>query len=339
MKEAYLYKTLRDGESVRCDLCSFRCVIKPGERGKCAVRENRNGKLYTLVYPKAIAKSVDPIEKKPLFHFLPGTLSFSIATVGCNFRCLYCQNHDISQYPFEHNGRIIGEEYPPERVVEDALKTGCKTIAYTYTEPTIFFEYAIDTARIAKEYGIKNIFVTNGYMTKEAIDMMAGVIDAANVDLKAFSDAFYLQIAGGARLKPVLNSIRYMKEKGLWVEVTTLIIPYANDDPGEIIAIADELCNIDPAIPWHLSRFYPNYKMDDVAPTDPNVIRNFAEMGRSVGLKYVYVGNMPGDKRESTYCPSCGELLIKRYGFDILSNRIVNGRCPSCGTKIDIVES
>jgi len=338
MKEAYLYKKL-DDKRVRCDLCSFRCVIRDGEKGKCGVRENKDGTLYTLVYEKAVAKSIDPIEKKPLFHFLPGTKSFSIATVGCNFNCLYCQNHDISQYPFEHNGKIIGEDYSPQKVVEDAVESGCASIAYTYTEPTIFFEYAIDTAKIAKEKGLKNIFVTNGYMTKEAIDMMDGLIDAVNIDIKSFSDAYYIQIAGNARLKPVLNALEYMKKKGIWVEATTLIIPGVNEEPVEIMALVEHIYEIDPAIPWHVSRFFPAYKMDDVAPTDVRMIKNLAEIGKSLGLKYVYTGNIPGDEGENTYCPVCGELLINRYGFDILSNRIVEGKCPKCGEKIDIVES
>ncbi len=332
-----MYKKLENGK-VRCDLCGFRCVIDNNQRGKCGVRENRDGVLYSLVYQKAIAKSVDPIEKKPLFHFLPGTKSFSIATVGCNFNCLYCQNHEISQYPIDNNNEIAGDDYPPQKVVEDAISSGCKSIAYTYTEPTIFFEYAIDTAKIAKDRGLKNIFVTNGYMTKEAIDKMAGLIDAVNIDIKAFSDAYYIQVAGGARLKPVLDSLEYMKNKGIWVEATTLVIPGVNEEPVEIMSIADHLYNLDPAIPWHLSRFFPAYKMDNVEPTSTRLLENLAGIGKSMGLKYVYIGNMPGSDLENTYCPKCGELLIKRYGFDILQNSIEDGRCPNCGEKIDIVE-
>ncbi|WP_025209268.1 AmmeMemoRadiSam system radical SAM enzyme [Hippea sp. KM1] len=338
MKEAYLYSRLEDNK-VQCNLCSFRCKLADGKIGICGVRKNEGGTLYSMVYSKTIAKAIDPIEKKPLFHFLPSSKSFSIATVGCNFNCLHCQNADISQYPKEHNGAIVGEDYPPERVVEDAINAGCKSIAYTYTEPTIFFEYAIDTARIAKDKGLKNIFITNGYMTKEAIDLMDGLIDAANVDLKAFNDAFYMQICGGARLKPVLDSIEYMKSKGIWVEVTTLVIPTANDDPAEAMQIAEHIYNIDPSIPWHISRFYPAYKFSDVMPTPVEVIKNFRQIGLSMGLKYVYTGNMPGDEGEHTYCPSCGELLIARYGYEILSYTIKDGKCPKCGAKIDIVES
>ncbi len=337
MKEAYLYKKLND-KKVRCDLCAFRCMLKDQAKGKCLVRQNIDGTLYSLVYAKAVAKSIDPIEKKPLFHFLPGTKSFSIAAVGCNFSCLYCQNHEISQYPAENDGSIIGEDYSPENVVEDAVKSGCKSIAYTYTEPTVFFEYAIDTAKIAKDKGLKNVFVTNGYMTKEAIDMMDGLIDAVNIDIKSFSDAYYLQIAGGARLKPVLDSLEYMKKKGIWVEATTLIIPNITEEPIEIMTIAQHIYDLDPSIPWHLSRFYPAYKMDEVAPTNVRTIQNLAHIAKSMGLKYVYTGNIPGDEGENTYCPKCGELLIKRYGFDILSNSISNGKCPKCGEKIDLVE-
>ncbi len=337
MKEAYLYKQL-ENKKVRCDLCSFRCVIENNERGQCHVRENRGGKLYSLAFGKAVAKSVDPIEKKPLFHFMPNTKSFSIATVGCNFACLYCQNHEISQYPLENSGAVAGEEYPPEKIVEDAVNSGCKSIAYTYTEPTVFFEYAVETAKLAKDKGLKNIFVTNGYMTKEAIDMMDGIIDAANIDIKSFSDAYYIQVAGGARLKPVLNSLEYMKKKGIWVEATTLIIPNVTEEPVEIMTIADHLYSLDASIPWHISRFFPAYKMEDVPPTDPRLMENIANIGKSMGLKYVYIGNMPGNKFENTYCPKCGDLLIKRYGFDILSTRITDGKCPSCGEKIDIIE-
>ena len=337
MKEAYLYEKL-DNNRVQCNLCAFRCKLSDGYKGICEVRENKGGTLYTLVYPKTVAKAVDPIEKKPLFHFLPGTKSFSIATVGCNFNCLYCQNHEISQYTREY-GKVVGEDYPPEKVVEDAIATGCKSIAYTYTEPTIFFEYAIDTARIAKERDLKNIFVTNGYMTKEAIDMMSGLIDAVNVDLKSFSDAYYLQICGRARLKPVLEAIEYMKENGIWVELTTLIIPEVNDDPAEIMKIAEFIYSLDPAIPWHISRFHPAYKFDNVPSTPIQVIKNFRQIGLSMGLKYVYTGNIPGDDGEHTYCPKCGELLIARYGFEIMANTIKDGKCPKCGEKIDIVWS
>ncbi|WP_035589157.1 AmmeMemoRadiSam system radical SAM enzyme [Hippea jasoniae] len=338
MKEAYLYEKL-DNNKVQCNLCSFRCKLGEDKYGICSVRKNIKGTLYTLVYPKTVAKATDPIEKKPLFHFLPGSKSYSIATVGCNFQCLYCQNWQISQYPKENKMQIVGEDYPPESVVEDAIVSGCKSIAYTYTEPTIFFEYAIDTAKIAKQKGLKNIFVSNGYMTKEAIDMMDGLIDAANIDLKSFSDAYYLQICGGARLKPVLEAIEYMKKKGIWVEITTLVIPEVNDDPAELMQIAEFIASIDKSIPWHISRFYPAYKFDNVMPTSVELIKNIRQIGLSMGLKYVYTGNIPGDEGEHTYCPKCNEIVIGRYGYEIIEYKIKDGRCAYCGEKIDLVES
>ncbi len=337
MKEAYLYKKL-DNNRVRCDLCNFRCIIEDGKRGICGVRENRDGKLYSLTYSKAVAKSVDPIEKKPLFHFLPGTKSYSIATVGCNFRCLFCQNYNISQYPIEHNGSIVGEDYTPEKIVKDAVNSGCRSIAYTYTEPTIFFEYALDTAKLAKEKGLKNIFITNGYMTKEAVDMMDGLIDAANIDLKAFSDAYYYQVVGGVKIKHVLDTIEYMKSKNMWLEITTLIVPTLNDNPVEIMELINFIYDLDPAIPWHVSRFYPTYKLIELPPTPINTVVHLAQMGKEMGLKYVYTGNIKNDSGGNTYCPKCSKPLIIRNGFEVLKYDIKDGKCPYCGEKIDIVE-
>ncbi len=336
MKEAYLYSKLEESK-VRCDLCNFRCVMIPGESGYCMVRSNIDGILYSMVYEKAIAKSVDPIEKKPLFHFLPGTMSYSIATVGCNFRCLFCQNSDISQYPQHSGGAVVGFDYPCGDVVMDAVATGSKSIAYTYTEPTVFFEYAIDIAEIARERGIKNLFVTNGYMTKKAVDRMSGVIDAANVDLKAFSDAFYRDIVGGAHLKHVLGAIERMKENGMWMEITTLIIQGLNDNRKELEQLIKFIVGLDEAIPWHVSAFHPSYRMSSTPPTSRYKIEEVALMGRDMGLRYVYSGNVWGSDFENTYCYSCGGLLIRRRGFDIVENKLRGGVCPYCGTKIDIV--
>ncbi|MCD6130122.1 MAG: AmmeMemoRadiSam system radical SAM enzyme [Deltaproteobacteria bacterium] len=337
MKEALLYKKLSENK-VRCDLCNHRCVIKEGERGVCGVRENRKGTLYTLVYGKAIANHIDPIEKKPFFHFLPGSLSYSIATVGCNFTCLHCQNAEISQYPKEHDGEIVGFDLSPEQIVKEAKDNGCKSISYTYTEPTIFFEYALDTMKLAKEEGMKNIFITNGFMSKEAIDMMQPYLDAANIDLKSYSEKFYHTVCGG-RLKPVLENMEYMKKKGIWVEVTTLVIPGMNDDPMQIISIAQFIKDIDPGIPWHISRFYPAYKLQEVLPTPAKTLINIRQMGLQVGLRYVYLGNVPGEgDGENTYCYNCHKLLIKRTGFSVFENHIKDGKCPFCGAKIDIVE-
>ena len=332
MKEAMLYEKLGDGR-VRCNLCAHRCVISPGHRGICAVRENRDGTLYSLVYGKAISLAVDPIEKKPLFHFLPGSRAYSIATVGCNFTCLNCQNYTISQYPREHNGQVIGEEITPAEIVTDAVERGCQTIAYTYTEPTIFFEYAYDTARLAHEKGLRNVFVSNGYMTEEAAEKIIPYLDGINIDLKGISDEFYRKIAGGT-LRPVLRSIERFHRAGVWVEVTTLIIPGMNDSDDDLRWIAEAIYGISPTIPWHISRFYPAYRLRDVPPTPVATLRRAREIGREVGLRYVYMGNVPGEG-ESTYCPHCGAKLIKRIGFAVVENRLQDGHCPKCGAPID----
>jgi len=332
MKEAYLYERL-EGKRVRCNLCNHRCVIGEGKRGRCHVRENRGGILYTLVYERLISANVDPIEKKPFFHFLPASKAFSIATVGCNFRCLHCQNYTISQMPRDE-GRIVGEKVPPQEIVESALRTGCKTISYTYTEPTIFFEYAYDTAKIAKDRGVKNTFVTNGYMTPEALEMIAPYLDGANVDLKSFQDKFYREVCG-AHLDPVLETIRRMKALGIWVEVTTLIIPTLNDSEEELRRIAKFIRSVGPEIPWHVTAFHPDYTMLDKPPTPASTLRRAREIGLEEGLRYVYSGNMPGEEGENTYCWSCHKLLIRRWGFQVLENHIEDGRCPYCGASID----
>ena len=327
-----LYEKLAK-DRVRCGLCSHRCLIETGKRGFCGVRENRNGTLYTLVYGKAVSRSIDPIEKKPLFHFLPGTQSFSIATVGCNFTCLNCQNYAISQYPREQGGRIIGEEITPSEIVAEAARSGCESIAYTYTEPTIFFEYALDTARLAHEEGIRNIFVSNGYMTPEATQEILPFLDGINIDLKGISDDFYHKVVGGT-LRPVLHSIERFFQAGVWVEVTTLLIPGLNDSVESLRWIAEAICGISPTIPWHISRFFPAYKLARQPPTPVATLQEARRIGREVGLHYIYVGNVPGEG-EDTYCPSCGKLVLKRIGFKIKENRLQEGVCPSCGAVLD----
>ncbi|PKN63537.1 MAG: AmmeMemoRadiSam system radical SAM enzyme [Deltaproteobacteria bacterium HGW-Deltaproteobacteria-15] len=331
MKEAYLYEKL-ENKKVRCFLCSHRCLIKPGSRGICGVRENADGTLTSLVYRQILAKNVDPIEKKPLYHFLPGSRSYSIATAGCNFKCLFCQNADISQMVVDDE-RIWGQDTPPEIIVEKALATGSATIAYTYTEPTIYFEMAVDTARIAAQKGVRNIFVSNGYMTEECLRNIHPDLHGANVDLKAFSDGFYKEQCG-ARLAPVLRSIEKMVEMGIWVEVTTLLIPGLNDSEQELRGIADFLCRLDPGIPWHISRFHPTYRLTDVSPTPPESLRRAREIGFEQGLRYVYTGNLPGDEGENTFCHQCGELLIARYGFQVRKNAISGGSCPKCAARV-----
>ncbi|TKJ30188.1 MAG: AmmeMemoRadiSam system radical SAM enzyme [Chloroflexi bacterium B3_Chlor] len=332
-KEAMLYTKLDKG-LVRCALCAHRCTMKPDRLGICGVRQNVEGTLYTLVYGQAIAVHVDPIEKKPIYNFLPGTRSFSIATVGCNFRCVFCQNADISQAPREGLSPSA-EDFPPGQVVAAAKRYACDSIAYTYTEPTVFFEYAYDAAKLAHQEGIKNIFVTNGYMTLEALEEISPYLDAANVDLKSFSDAFYRRVCG-ARLQPVLETIEAMHQRGVWVEVTTLLIPGLNDSDDELRRIAQFVHEVGPDIPWHISRFTPRYKMRDKPTTSIERIHRAAEIGREQGLRYVYVGNVPGDLHENTLCPSCGEVVIGRIGYHTTLH-LEGNRCASCGQELAVV--
>ncbi len=331
MQEARLYERLGEGK-VKCLLCPQYCTISPGKRGICAVRENRDGALYTLVYGKIIARHVDPIEKKPLFHFYPGSRSYSIATVGCNFRCMHCQNYEISQYP-KQRPDIPGEDMTPEQVVREAELSGCRSISYTYTEPTIFMEFVYDCARLAHEKGLANVFVSNGYTSPDAVRLIAPYLDANNIDLKG-DDAFYKKIVG-AKLQPVLDTIKLMKELGVWVEITTLIIPGHNDSDEFLHCTADFIRSVDAAIPWHVTQFYPTYKLLDKPSTPVSTLRRAREIGLSAGLKYVYEGNVPGEGGENTYCPSCKELLIERYGFTITSVKMSDSKCPKCGARTD----
>lgn len=336
MKEAMFYETVADGK-VRCGLCRFRCLIGEGSRGICGVRENRGGKLFTLVYGKAVAENVDPIEKKPLYHVMPGSRSFSVATAGCNFRCLHCQNYSISQPPRE-GVRIAGIDLPPEEIVARAVATGCRSIAYTYTEPTIFYEYAFDTAVLARQAGLKNVFVTNGYITREALAHIAPYLDAANIDLKGFSDRFYREVVH-AMLGEVLDSILEYKRLGIWVELTTLIIPGWNDANGELQEIARFIAErVGVETPWHVTQFYPTYKLTDLPRTPVETLRRARQIGLDAGLRYVYEGNVPGEGGENTYCPGCCELLIRRFGYHVEENRMREGRCPACQATIDGVD-
>ncbi len=331
MKKAMLYERLSDSK-VRCNLCAHRCVIADGKRGICHVRENQGGTLYTLVYGRTIAQHVDPVEKKPLFHFYPGTTAYSIATPGCNFRCRWCQNWEISQMPREQD-LITGEEASPEQIVAVAQRAGCQSIAYTYTEPTVFFEYTYDTARLAHEAGLANIYITNGYMTEEMLEAFHPYLDAANVDLKAFRDETYRKYVG-ARLQPVLDSLKVMKRLGIWLEVTTLVIPGLNDDPAELQDAAQFVAQeLGADTPWHISRFFPAYRMTDVLSTPVETLRQAQEIGLAEGLRYVYVGNVPDE--ENTLCHHCGRLLIRRAGYSILENHVQpDGHCPDCGTPV-----
>jgi pyruvate formate lyase activating enzyme len=334
MHEARLYEKLGE-EKVRCHLCAHRCTIAPGKRGICQVRENRQGVLYSLVHGLSITQAIDPVEKKPLFHFHPGSSAFSFATVGCNFRCSFCQNWQISQMVHDE-GRLAGQEASPERLASAARHHGCKSIAYTYTEPTIFFEYAYDTAVIADQWDIRSIYVTNGYMTEEMLDAFAPHLHAANVDLKAFSDDFYRRTCG-ARLQPVLDSIKTMKEKGIWVEVTTLVVPGLNDSMEELGNLAEFIAQeVGRDTPWHVSRFRPDYEMQNSHATPAATLHRARAIGLEAGLRYVYEGNLPGGEGENTYCYNCHNLLIQRYGFGVLKNLILpESKCPCCGAIID----
>jgi pyruvate formate lyase activating enzyme len=330
--EALLYEK-EEANGVRCALCAHRCRIEAGGRGVCGVRENRAGVLTSLVTRAVVAAQCDPIEKKPLFHVLPGSRSYSIATVGCNFRCSFCQNHEISQMPHEE-GRIAGRELAPAAIVELALRSGSRSIAYTYTEPTVYFELAYETAGIARENGLRNVFVTNGFMTEEMLRLLAPRLDAANVDLKAFSDEFYRKHCG-ARLQPVLASLQEMKNLGIWVEVTTLLIPGLNDGEEELRKLAGFLRSLGAETPWHISRFQPRYRMTEKPLTPAASIHRAIHIGKSVGLKYVYSGNIPGDGGENTSCARCGHLLIGRCGFEVERLELTGSACPRCGTLLD----
>ncbi len=332
MKRA-LFQQTKEGGKVLCGLCAHRCLIAPGHRGICSVRENRDGELISLVYDKVIAQNIDPIEKKPLFHFLPGSLSYSIATPGCNFRCRHCQNADISQLPRDHGGTVLGEQVTPDRIVAAARRTRCASISYTYTEPTIYFELAYETAKLASAEGVRNVFVTNGYITPEALREIAPYLDAANIDLKGFTDDFYRNVCG-ARLQPVLDAIRLYKELEIWIEITTLVIPGHNDSEAELRQIAEFIRSVGEDIPWHVTRFHPTYKLTDQPRTPLETLKRARNIGLAAGLRYVYEGNIPGEGEE-TFCWSCKRPLVKRYGFSVSQNHVTDGACGYCGARMD----
>jgi pyruvate formate lyase activating enzyme len=329
MKEALYYKRLKD-KIVRCELCPRGCVIKENRYGNCGVRQNKKGKLYSLVYGKPCSRAIDPIEKKPLFHFLPGSMSYSIATVGCNFHCLFCQNYTISQAKPDE---IPSMNLQSEEVVKEAIKNNCKSIAYTYTEPTIFYEYMIDIAKIAKKKGLKNVIVSNGFINEEPLKELCKYIDAANIDLKG-NDRFYKEMTGGGFLKPILKNLKILKENNVWLEITNLIIPGYNDNEKEIKKICLWIKeNLGEEVPLHFSRFFPYYRLTDIKPTPQETLEKVKKTAEKIGLKYVYIGNISVDKAENTYCPKCKRLLVERHGFGVLRNEIKNDKC-SGGTKI-----
>jgi len=331
MREAMLYDKLSDAR-VRCHLCRHSCVISEGHTGICAVRRNEGGRLTTLVFDKVAALGADPIEKKPLFHFYPGSLALSVATMGCNFACLHCQNAGLSATPAQ-TGTIEGRRLSPAKIVAEAVTKGCRSISYTYSEPTIFAELALETARLAHDRGIANNFVTNGYQSPELIDAMEGLIDAANIDLKSFAPTFYRDVCG-AKLDGVLDTITRLFRAGTWLEITTLIIPTHNDSDEELRQIAGFIAGIDENIPWHVSRFHPTHLMRNVPATPPSTLFRAKQIGHAEGLQHVYTGNIPGRGGENTDCPGCQALLIERQGFYVSKNRLVGGRCPDCNHSI-----
>ena len=332
-KEAVLWHTL-ENQQVQCGLCNFKCKISEGEWGRCRVRRNFEGALYSLNYHQVCSTAIDPVEKKPLFHFQPGSRSFSIAAPGCNFQCNFCQNWQISQLP-RNQKSLAGRSYNPQDIVNAAPQNHCRSISYTYTEPTVFMELCADCGRLAKKQGLANIFVSNGFMTIEALEFTRDFLDAINVDLKAFSEQFY-QKQCKASLDPVLQTLRHIaRQTDIWLEVTTLVIPNLNDSDDELKKIADFIAaDLGVHVPWHISRFHPDYKQQNGSPTPPDTLMRAHQLGKKAGLRYVFIGNLPGSGYENTLCHACGHLLIERIGYRIGQYNITNGACPECGTTV-----
>ena len=335
--EALFYQREPDAEAVRCLLCAQRCRIQPGQRGVCKVRENQGGTLRAMAYGLLAAMSVDPIEKKPLCHFQPRSRSLSIASAGCNLACPWCQNHHLSDAIRRH-GEIEGDFVAPEQVVEAALARSCASISYTYSEPTIHYEHSREVGIRARAAGLRNVFVTNGLMTVEAVhDAARGFLDAANVDLKAMREETYRRQCQGP-LAGVLDCIRAMHAEGVWLEVTTLVIPGLNDGAEELRDAARFLRSLGPDVPWHLSRYHPAHRWNDAPSTSVDTLRRAREIGLGEGLRYVYTGNVWGDDGEHTYCPGCGRVAIRRHGFVAEPEGMRDGRCTHCQTVIAGVE-
>lgn len=332
-REAMLYKKL-NGKTVECGLCSRKCRISEGTFGFCGTRKNIGGKLYAMTYGKPCAMAVDPVEKKPFYHFWPGSLSFSIATVGCNYSCSHCQNSEIST---AKPGELPEYDMPPKKVVELAQENKCKGIAYTYTEPTVFFEYAYDAGIIARKKGLYNCFVSNAYMTPETVKKSKDFLDGCRMDLKG-EEEHYLKVCGGVILEKVLECIRNVYKSGIHTEIITLVIPGDNDNRKFVDRMADFLKSLNPEIPWHFTAFYPAHKMTNVPLTGVETLEKMHDWAVGAGMKYVYTGNVAGHKYESTYCPNCGELLIERTGFGIKKiNLTKDKKCPACAAKVPIV--
>lgn len=351
MEKAVLFKKVKD-DVVQCLCCRHKCIILPKTSGICGVRENVNGELFLRVYGKAIAVHNDPIEKKPFYHFLPGAIAFSFGTIGCNFRCSFCQNWDISQaaaqvrerYKNRDEAEIIigkicgeGQNLSPQEIVSYCCENKIPVIAYTYNEPTIFTEYAADIAKLARKHGIKNVYVTNGYESEECLEFIKDWCDAMNIDIKSFSEKFYSQICG-AKLQGVLDTVKKAWELGIWVECTTLVIPDKNDSDKELRSIAEFIAGVSVDIPWHVTAFHPDYKMTDRGATPASTLEKAWKIGKEAGLRFVYTGNILGMEHNNTVCPKCGEVLVERYGMECLKCIVKpmknEGKCPKCNEKI-----
>ncbi|MBP1928117.1 pyruvate formate lyase activating enzyme [Methanolinea mesophila] len=333
MHEALQYEKTED-RKVKCSLCAHRCLIKEGSHGICGVRLNREGVLYAATYGRVSAEAVDPIEKKPLYHFLPGTLSYSLGSVGCNFHCEHCQNWHISRAGVDTMGLM---DLAPGTGVSRAKERGCASIAWTYNEPTIWHEYALDMGTLARKEGLGTVYVTNGYITEEALTELSPMLNAFRVDIKAFTDEFYKKTCG-ARLQPVLDASVKARELGMHIEVVHLVIPGLNDDPEESKAMIRWIIdNLGPETPLHITRFHPDYKMTDRGPTPVQTLEKIYRMAREMGLMYPYLGNVFQHRGENTYCPECGELLIERSGFAARIRNLKDHRCQKCGHEIPYV--
>lgn len=331
LHEAMFYDVLSGGR-IQCQLCPNRCILAPGQRGLCKVRENQDGKLYSLVYGELVTIHVDPIEKKPFYHFLPGSKAYSIATAGCNLACKYCQNWDISQrFPED----VKSMDYPPEKVVEEALSAGAESIAFTYSEPTVFYEYMLDVAKLAQQKGLRTVVVSSGFINPEPLRTLIPYLDAYKVDLKTFDDKVYQELIGG-RLQPVLDTLKVLKESEIHLEIVNLLVPTYTDDEGQI----REMCtwikeNLGAEVPVHFSRFHPLYRLENLPPTPEETVKKARRICMDVGLKFVYTGNIPDIEGSTTYCPDNGKPLIVRKGYTAVKDEVdENGKSPECPTEI-----
>lgn len=319
------------GSYAKCQLCPKGCLIADGHRGDCGVRENRDGVLYTVVYGNPCTLNVDPIEKKPLYHFLPGSLAFSLATAGCNLHCLYCQNWQISQRRPEEVQSI---EAPPEGVVAAAREYNCPAIAYTYSEPTIFYEYMLDTARLARTQNVRSVVISAGYINPAPLRELCRAVDAIKIDFKGFSEDFYARICD-ATLQPVLETMKCIQEQGVHLEIVTLVVPTLNDDPEKLRGLCHWIVQeLGPDVPTHFSRFHPMYKLTSLPMTPVETLELARDIAMDKGIRYAYIGNVPGHPGDNTYCHHCAEMIIRRMGFTILENHIVDGKCEYCGQPI-----